>query len=127
MDLVPVVDIAHPGTTSLDELDRACRHHGFFLLQGHGLDHVIDDTFTAARRFFDADRGVKDDVRRDARVALGYNDRELTKRRRDHKEVFDFVDPIQGRAARHDMSVTRPTRSSACCDAPAWPVTAGRK
>ena len=102
MDLVPVVDIAHPGATSLDELDRACRHHGFFLLQGHGLDHVIDDTFSAARRFFDADPSVKDDVRRDARVALGYNDRELTKRRRDHKEVFDFVDPTLGRAAHHN-------------------------
>jgi isopenicillin N synthase-like dioxygenase len=102
MDLVPVVDISNPGATSLDELDRACRHHGFFLLEGHGLDDLIDTTFAAARRFFDADPTVKDDVRRDARVALGYNDRELTKRRRDHKEVFDFVDPTEGRAAHHN-------------------------
>jgi len=96
---VPVVDIRNPGATSLDELDRACRQHGFFLLEGHGLDGLIADTFDAARRFFDADPSVKDAVRRDARVALGYNDRELTKRKRDHKEVFDFVDPTQGRAA----------------------------
>ena len=41
-------------------------------------------------------------MRRDAVVALGYNDRELTKRRRDHKEVFDFVDPTQGRAAHRN-------------------------
>ena len=99
MDLVPVVDIRNPGATSLDELDRACRQHGFFLVEGHGLDSLIDDTFAAARRFFDADPSVKDEVRRDAQVALGYNDRELTKRKRDHKEVFDFVDPTRGRAA----------------------------
>ena len=49
VELVPVVDIRNPGATSLDELDRACRSHGFFLLEGHDLDHVIDDTFSAAR------------------------------------------------------------------------------
>jgi len=102
VELVPTVDIRNPGATSLDELDRACRQHGFFLLEGHGLDDVIADTFAAARRFFDAVQPTKDAVRRDARVALGYNDRELTKRRRDHKEVFDFVDPTQGRAAHHN-------------------------
>jgi isopenicillin N synthase-like dioxygenase len=102
MDLVPVVDISNPGATSVEELDRACRHHGFFLLEGHGLDELVAGTFAAARRFFDADPTVKDDVRRDARVALGYNDRELTKRRRDHKEVFDFVDPTEGRAAHRN-------------------------
>jgi isopenicillin N synthase-like dioxygenase len=116
MDLVPVVDLENPDATSLEELDRACRQHGFFLLEGHGLDDVIDDTFAAARRFFDADSSVKDAVRRDARVALGYNDRELTKRKRDHKEVFDFVDPTHGRAAHHnrwpDVDGFRPTMSA---------------
>jgi isopenicillin N synthase-like dioxygenase len=102
MDVVPVVDIGHPQAASLVELDRACRDHGFFLLSGHGLDEVIAETFATARRFFDAPRKVKDSVRRDARNPLGYNDRELTKRRRDHKEVFDFVDPTQGRAAHYN-------------------------
>jgi isopenicillin N synthase-like dioxygenase len=102
VELVPVVDIRHPGATALDHLDRACRDHGFFLISNHGLDELIDATFRAARRFFDADPSVKHQIRRDAEVALGYNDRELTKRRRDHKEVFDFVDPTQGRAAHHN-------------------------
>jgi isopenicillin N synthase-like dioxygenase len=102
VDLVPTVDISNPGTTSLQELDRACRDHGFFLISGHGIDDVIANTFTAAQRFFDADRLVKDAVRRDGVNPLGYNDRELTKRRRDHKEVFDIVDPTQGRAKRHN-------------------------
>ena len=102
MDLVPVVDIANPMATSLAELDRACRDHGFFLLAGHGLDPLINETFAAARRFFDADPALKNSIRRDASNPLGYNDRELTKRKRDHKEVFDFVDPTQGRASHYN-------------------------
>ncbi len=102
MDLVPVVDIQDLRSTSLAALDVACRDHGFFLLTGHGLDDLIGQTFAAARRFFDAPPTVKDAVRRDVDNPLGYNDRELTKRRRDHKEVFDFVDPEDARADRHN-------------------------
>ncbi len=102
MDIVPVVDIKDPKATSLAELDRACRDHGFFLLEGHDLDDVIAETFEAAKRFFGSSREVKGSVRRDAANPLGYNERELTKRRRDHKEVFDFVDPTQGKAAHYN-------------------------
>jgi len=102
MDLVPVVDISDPGATSLTDLDRACRDHGFFLLTGHGLDDVIARTFDAARQFFDSPFELKDSVRRDARNPLGYNERELTKRLRDHKEVFDLVDPTEGRAKHYN-------------------------
>jgi isopenicillin N synthase-like dioxygenase len=102
MDLVPVVDIRDPGATSLAELDRACRDHGFFLLSGHELDSLIAETFAAGQRFFDAPHGVKDSVRRSAEIPLGYNERELTKRSRDHKEVFDFVDPSQGRSGKYN-------------------------
>ena len=108
MSSVPIVDIADPSATSLTALDAACRSHGFFLLEGHGLDSIIDETFRIGRAFFGGDAEVKDSVRRDERVALGYNDRELTKRRRDHKEVFDFVDPTQGRAAHHNRWPSRP-------------------
>jgi isopenicillin N synthase-like dioxygenase len=102
MDLVPVVDVRDPAATSLADLDRACRDHGFFLLSGHGMDDVIATSFDAARRFFAADAEVKHSVRRDEHIPLGYNDRELTKRRRDHKEVFDFVDPTNGRSAAYN-------------------------
>jgi isopenicillin N synthase-like dioxygenase len=102
MDLVPTIDIAHPGATPLRDVDRACRDHGFFLITGHGLDDLITETFEAAGRFFAADPEVKGAVRRDARNPLGYNERELTKRRRDHKEVFDFVDPTQGQAQHYN-------------------------
>jgi|TARA_B110000914_G_scaffold208713_1_gene206409 isopenicillin N synthase-like dioxygenase len=93
MDRVPVVNIAAPSATSLAALDAACRDHGFFLLEGHGLNDLVDRTWDATRRFFSAGPGVKEPIRRTADRALGWYDRELTKRTRDHKEVFDFIDP----------------------------------
>ncbi|MEI7623248.1 MAG: 2OG-Fe(II) oxygenase family protein [Actinomycetes bacterium] len=96
MTVVPIVDISNPGATSLAALDAACRDHGFFLLTGHGLDSMIDTTWTETQRFFDAPRAVRTDIMRDEQNPLGWFDRELTKRVRDHKEVFDFVDPTVG-------------------------------
>lgn len=61
--------VSDPGATSLAELDSACRDHG------------VARTFEAAR-FFAAEPGVKQAVRRDAVNPLGCNDRELIKRRR---------------------------------------------
>ena len=90
---VPIIDMSRPDAASLRALDAACRDHGFFLLSGHGLDALIERTWEHTRRFFDADRGLRLAVQRDAANPLGYFDRELTKRRRDTKEVFDFVDP----------------------------------
>lgn len=93
MDLVPTVDIGRPSATSLDALDRACADHGFFLLCGHGLDDLVTRTWDETRRFFAAGPAVKEPIRRNEDSMLGWYDRELTKRKRDHKEVFDFIDP----------------------------------
>ena len=90
---VPIVDVAHPSTTSLAALDAACRDHGFFFLVGHGQDDLIASTWNETRRFFDADRALRSALARSLENPLGFYDRELTKRRRDNKEVFDFVDP----------------------------------
>ena len=98
MPAVPVVDISQPSTTARAELDAACRDHGFFLLVGHGLDSVIAETWAETERFFDAPREIRTAIRRDEQNPLGWFDRELTKRVRDHKEVFDFVDPSVGDA-----------------------------
>lgn len=97
MPSVPVVDIANPSTTSMEALDAACASHGFFLLEGHGLDDLISRTWTETERFFDSDQVIRDAIRRDAERPFGYNDRELTKRKRDHKQVFDFGDPTVAR------------------------------
>jgi isopenicillin N synthase-like dioxygenase len=93
MDLVPTIDISDPTETSLGDLDRACADHGFFLLRGHGLDELIARTWSEAERLFATGPEVKDPLRRTEDRQLGYHDRELTKRLRDHKEVFDFLDP----------------------------------
>jgi len=90
---VPTVDIAKPTAVSLEALDAACRDHGFFLLAGHGLDDLIERTWDQTRRFFAQPIARKRRVVRSEDNALGYYDRELTKRRRDHKEVFDFMQP----------------------------------
>ena len=93
MLLVPTIDISSPTTTSLEALDAACRDHGFFLLSGHGLDDLIARTWRHTEVFFDADRSIKTDIMRDLDNPMGYYDRELTKRKRDNKEVFDYLDP----------------------------------
>jgi isopenicillin N synthase-like dioxygenase len=100
--LVPTIDISQPDDSMLAALDLACRDHGFFLLSGHGLDDLIEATWDRAREFFDSPRERKVDVMRDADNPLGYYDRELTKRKRDSKEVFDFVDPVAERSAAHN-------------------------
>ena len=92
-DLVPTIDVSAPTVPMLGALDDACRDHGFFLVAGHGLDELIARTWAMTREFFESDRANKLDVSRTAEHQLGYFDRELTKRRRDHKEVFDFTDP----------------------------------
>lgn len=98
MPAVPVVDISNPTATAREELDAACRDHGFFLLVGHGLDDLIARTWEETERFFDAPRSVRTAIRRDEQNPLGWFDRELTKQVRDHKEVLDFVDPSAGDA-----------------------------
>ncbi len=100
--LVPIVDVSRPLDGQLEALDEACRDHGFFLIAGHGLDDVVNRTWAAARAFFDGDPDIKRAVRRDLDNPLGWNDRELTKRKRDNKEVFDLVDPAFELADRHN-------------------------
>jgi len=93
VSIVPTVDISNPSTTSMFALDSACRDHGFFFLSGHGLDGLIQRTWHETERFFDAERSIKNEIVRDLQNPMGYFDRELTKRKRDSKEVFDFLDP----------------------------------
>lgn len=100
--LVPSIDISDSDPAMLAALDGACRDHGFFLLTGHGLDDLIELTWQRAGAFFAAPRERKVAVMRDAQNPLGYFDRELTKRRRDNKEVFDFVDPIGERSEEYN-------------------------
>lgn len=94
MSLVPTIDISDPSQTELAALDTACRDHGFFLLKGHQLDDLIERTFAAGHGFFASSLTTKTSVRRTKERPLGWFDRELTSQLRDHKEVFDFIDPV---------------------------------
>jgi len=92
---VPVIDLekAETDLSVLEPLDRACRDHGFFLLRNHGMDEAIDRMWQAAEHFFSEPAEVKRQVLRTEDIPLGYYDRELTKRKRDLKEVFDYMQP----------------------------------
>jgi isopenicillin N synthase-like dioxygenase len=95
MQSVPVIDFKAfrmGGLKALDQaaLVEACEDHGFFLLSNHGYETEVAGVFAAAQEFFAMPREQKIAVYRDAENPLGYYDRELTKQRRDQKEVFDF-------------------------------------
>ena len=95
MDKVPTIDFAkyregHFNSDDRIELTSACEDMGFFLLKGHGLDELIAEVFLESESFFSESKDYKQRVRRDEENPLGYFDRELTKRKRDQKEVFDF-------------------------------------
>ena len=91
-DVVPVIDIRELGTGSAaDAIDRACSDWGFFQVTGHGIDQtVIDGIFDASHRFFGQPASWKRRLLRDADNPWGYFDRELTRNRRDCKEIYDY-------------------------------------
>tara|TARA_Y100001949_G_C15940164_1_gene309810 strand:+ start:147 stop:1082 length:936 start_codon:yes stop_codon:yes gene_type:complete len=90
---VPTIDLQNPDLGQLKSLDAACRDHGFFLLKNHGIGDAITQMWDASNWFFNQPRGDKLNILRTEQNPLGYYDRELTKRQRDLKEVFDFIEP----------------------------------
>lgn len=92
-DQIPVIDIQglddDPAVRA--ELDDACRHWGFFQITGHGIsDDLIAETHAQMHAFFALPTEVKRAIERTAENTWGFFDRELTKNRRDWKQVFDF-------------------------------------
>ena len=92
---VPTIDLQKAGSdaSQMKLLDLACRDHGFFLLKNHGMQKEIDDMWQMSKWFFDQPREEKLKIIRTETIPLGYYDRELTKQKRDLKEVFDFMYP----------------------------------
>lgn len=116
MQHIPTIDlntylragVESPGREALlSLLAVACEDHGFFLLSGHGCDELIETMFAQSQAFFALPHASKMSVYRDVENPLGYYDRELTKQKRDLKEVFDF------KAGGHQSS--NPARQ------PRWP------
>lgn len=87
----PVVDLSGPPARVADEVARACADWGFFHLVGHGLDPaLIAEVLAEAGEFFAAPSDTKRALSRSRDNPWGYYDRELTKNRRDKKEIFDI-------------------------------------
>ena len=113
--MIPTINLEEaesPGS-DLSRLDAACREHGFFLLSHHGLESAIEAMWAESRAFFAQSSDVKRAVGRSEQVPLGYYDRELTKRRRDQKEVFDFMQPREDGSDLNQWPEGRPEFRSA--------------
>ena len=94
---IPIIDISSLDTDSADRpsvidlIAAAARDWGFFQITGHGVSHrLIGQVSGEARAFFALSLETKRGVARTRETTRGYYDRELTKNRRDLKEVFDF-------------------------------------
>ena len=73
------------------ELAHACAEWGFFRLVDHGIKQSESERFlNAVRLFFAQDADSKASVRRTESNPWGYYDNELTKNRRDWKEIYDL-------------------------------------
>ena len=95
MDNIPTISLrefldGRLGSEDQHALARACEDHGFFLLRDHGAEDIVSEVFRQAQDFFAQPHAVKSELYRNESNPLGYYDRELTKHKRDQKEVYDF-------------------------------------
>ncbi len=72
-------------------LDAACESFGIFRLEDHSIPQpVLGDLLHNAREFFQLPITTKRRVVRTAANPWGYYDQELTKNKRDRKEIYDY-------------------------------------
>jgi isopenicillin N synthase-like dioxygenase len=88
---VPVIDLAEREDAKLRRaIDAACARWGIFQVVHHGVsERLLAQTLGQMREFFALPHAAKDEIRRSAENAWGFNDRELTKNEVDWKEIFD--------------------------------------
>ena len=88
----PVIDISHGERAQTHrEIDAVCRESGVFQIVGHGIDtRLISALRRQMRLLFAQTPEAKRAISRTAENPWGYYDRELTRYRRDWKEVYDF-------------------------------------
>ncbi len=97
MTEVPVIDLSglsavETPAETVAEIADAAATFGFFQIVGHGIDDdLLTDVWRETTAFFALDRREKLAVSRTRENSRGFYDRELTKRARDLKEVFDFA------------------------------------
>jgi isopenicillin N synthase-like dioxygenase len=91
-DTIAKIDLGSLDTPeTIRALDRACAEWGFFYLVGHDIDvRQRDEILAATRAFFLQPTEVKNRIRRTDSNSWGFYDAELTKNRRDWKEILDI-------------------------------------
>jgi isopenicillin N synthase-like dioxygenase len=88
---VPVIDLTEPRDRVVAAMAEACEDWGFFQIVGHGVSHgKLERVIATSRAYFAQPRDAKREHLRSRDNPWGYYDRELTKERRDRKEVFDI-------------------------------------
>ena len=124
---VPVIDIAvlrgaggsRRSIETVDAISAGCRDWGFFQVVNHGVpSQLIERVWSETRRFFALPRETKLAISRTRENPRGYYDRELTKNKRDLKEVFDF-----GVVPHPELPDDHPENRAAVDGYNQWPVT----
>jgi len=101
---VPVIDLSADHAGVIAQIDSACRDWGFFQIVGHGVPTVeISRLLDVTRAYFAQPRETKRQQLRTRENPWGYYDRELTKERRDRKEVFDIGPDASGAGSSVDV------------------------
>ncbi len=86
-----VPDSTVPGSEVVEAVADASARFGFFQVVNHGLaPELLDSVWVATRTFFARPQAEKRRLQRSKTNARGFYDRELTKNRRDLKEVLDI-------------------------------------
>lgn len=104
MPKIPVIDMSREP----ESLSQACRSYGFFQITGHGIPpELIAGVRRVSREFFDLPMAEKRKLIRTFNNTMGYFDRELTKTKRDQKEIFDFINtPFPDLADDHPKNLS---------------------
>ena len=116
--MIPIIDLTEPKAAIAGQIADACSRWGFFQIVNHGIaDTLIDRVWQQSHRFFALSQSQKRAVYRDKTNPRGYYDRELTKNKRDLKEVFDF-----GVVANPQLPDDHPDNGDAVNGYNRWPM-----
>ncbi len=92
---IPIVDLSELDAVAQSRTEAvaaAACDCGFFQVTSHGVSsRLVDRVWAQTQAFFDLPTPAKQAIARTKKNPRGYYDRELTKNRRDLKEVFDFA------------------------------------
>ncbi len=115
---LPIIDLARPDNEVVDAVAEAAREFGFFQVINHGIEAaLIAEMWSQTRAFFAQSTEVKRSLLRTKENSRGYYDRELTKRKRDLKQVFDL-----GHVPYPDLPADDPTNFHRVDGINQWPT-----